>query len=144
MLIQNALFNHTALPVLGKSLDAATLRDRAISANVANVNTPGYQRVEVAFEAALRQALNPKPVNSGSAAKDGEKLDRLNITPDLSHVEAVAYRPMDEAQASGVNNVDIDMEMSKLAENQIAFNFGVRFVQSERGLIESAIKGRAG
>lgn len=144
MMIQNALFRHTALPVLGKSLDAATLRDKAIAANIANVGTPGYQRIEVAFEDALKQALNPKPMDPGSAKGDAGKPDRLNLVTDLDHLEPVAFRPVDTTQPSGVNNVDIDMEMSNLAANQIAFNFGVKFIQELRGDIESAIKGLPG
>ncbi len=157
MLIQKALFDHTSLPVLGKSLDASALRSRAIAANLANVATPGYERIEVSFEDALRQALNPKPMGHASSlggagqslGMPNEKAESnpesaLNMVPDLAHVEPVAYRPKDLTQPSGVNNVDVDMEMSKLAENQLAFNFGVRFVQDRRGAIESAIIGRAG
>lgn len=133
MLIQNALFNHTAMPVLGKSLDAGTLRNKAIAANLANVTTPGYQRIEVAFEEALRQALK---------SKDEAPPGHFPVAPDLSHVEPVAYRSQDMTRPSELNNVDIDMEMAKLAENQIAYNLAVRFVQDTRGSIESAIKGR--
>jgi flagellar basal-body rod protein FlgB len=143
MLIQQALFSQTSLPVLGKSLDASALRAKAIAANLANVATPGYERIEVAFEDALRQALNPKPIRSTGAALNPDP-NAMPMVPDLSHVEPVAYRPKDLTQASGVNNVDIDMEMTKLAENQLAFNFGVRFVQERRGAIESAIRGTAG
>ncbi len=144
MMIQNALLRHTALPVLGKSLDAATLRDKAIAANIANVGTPGYERIEVAFEEALKSALNPKPMDPGSARNDTGKPDRLNVGVDLEHLQPVAFRPKDLTQSSGVNNVDIDAEMSNLAANQIAFNFGVKFIQDLRGDIVSAIKGMPG
>ena len=36
--------------LLARTLDAASLRHRAIASNVANVNTPDYKRVEVSFE----------------------------------------------------------------------------------------------
>lgn len=144
MLIQNALFNHTSLPVLGKSLDAAAMRAKAIAGNIANVGTPGYQRIEVAFEEALRQALKPNPQANTAEAGEGLKSDRLSIRPELAQVEPVAYRPIDLTRPSGVNNVDIDMEMAKLAENQIAFQLGVRLVQDRRGAIEQAIRGQAG
>ena len=31
-----------------------------IANNIANVNTPGYQRIEVSFESELRKALDPR------------------------------------------------------------------------------------
>jgi len=42
--------------VLEKSLDAALLRNEAISQNIANVDTPGYKRKTVAFEEYLNDA----------------------------------------------------------------------------------------
>src|SRR4029079_13125873 len=48
--------------LLSQTLDAAALRHRVIAQNVANVNTPGYRRLEVSFEADLARALaNPGP-----------------------------------------------------------------------------------
>jgi len=40
-----------------------------------------------------------------------------------------------------INNVDIDMEMAKLAENQILFTSSVKFLQDRIGTIRSAIQG---
>lgn len=134
MLVQSALMNHTALPVLGKSLDAGTLRNKAIASNLANVTTPGYQRIEVAFEETLKQALKNK-----ETPPPGD----FPVKPDLTHVEPVAFRSQDATRPGELNNVDIDMEMTKLAENQIAFSMAVRFVQEIRGKLESAIKGQA-
>ena len=43
--------------LLGRLLSASTLRQRVIADNVANQNTPGYRRQEVAFEELLREAF---------------------------------------------------------------------------------------
>ena len=52
--------------ILSKLLDATELRQRVISQNTANVNTPGYLRRDVAFEdAAHKMGLPPQ--------NDGEK-----------------------------------------------------------------------
>jgi flagellar basal-body rod protein FlgB len=140
MFIKDALFSRTSIPLVGKSLDASALRSRAIAGNLANVDTPGYQRIEVAFEAALRLALDGK-TPQGAADKAGHlPLGR----PGLDRVEAFAYRSQDPTRPGEVNNVDVDIEMAKLAENRILFEYGVKFINLRKADITSAIKGQAG
>lgn len=139
MFIKDALYSRTSIPAVEKSLDASALRSRAIAANLANVDTPGYQRIEVAFEAALKQALD-KTAPQGAADRPGHlPLGR----PDLGRVEAAAYRSQDPTRPGEVNNVDVDIEMAKLAENQILFEYGVKLIGLRKADITSAIKGQA-
>ena len=39
--------------ILAQLLDVSELRHRVLSQNIANVNTPGYHRLDVSFEDAL-------------------------------------------------------------------------------------------
>ena len=48
--------------------------------------------------------------------------------PDLERIDAVAFRSQDPTKPGEVNNVDVDIEMAKLAENQILFEYGVKFI----------------
>ena len=138
-MFKEMLFDKTNLPVINSTLDAAMLRTRAIANNIANVNTPGYRRVEISFEEELKNALD-KTRLKGYA--DNEK--HLNLgRPDLSEVAAKAYKPVDPTLASGVNNVDIDREMAKLAETQITYNYGIKFGQQVFKKLNSAIQGRS-
>jgi flagellar basal-body rod protein FlgB len=139
MLIQNAIYRSTAIPAAAKSLDAAVLRGKAIAANLANVTTPGYERIEVAFESALRAELNKIQEKGGKADWDPAAAREV-----FERVKPVAYRPQDTVRPGGINNVDVDVEAAKLAENQILFQYGVKFVQESKGLLESAIRGEAG
>ena len=56
-----------------KALDAASLRQKVISENLANINTPGYQAKDVAFEETMRDVvaqegyLNPHSAKKFSA-----------------------------------------------------------------------------
>ncbi|MGE5671106.1 MAG: flagellar basal body rod protein FlgB [Fibrobacterota bacterium] len=138
-MINEMLFNKTNLPMLSKSLDSAMLRNRAIANNIANATTPGYRRVEVSFEDELRDALDRTRLQ-------GSRTDRMHIPLgrlDMESVNAKAYHPIDPTLASGVNNVDIDTEMAKLAENQIAFNYAVKYTQGIFKKMNSAIQGRS-
>lgn len=135
-MLSDFLFSKTSLPAVKKSLDAAMLRSRVIANNIANVNTPGYQRVEVNFEDELRTALDNTRLQGTTTNDKHMQIGRK----DLSQVDPVAYKPIDPSQPSGVNNVDIDTEMAKLAETQIMYNMGVRFGQFEYKLMNAAIQ----
>ena len=139
MFLKDAIFSRTSIPAVEKSLDAAALRGRAIAGNIANAATPGYQRVEVEFEASLRAALD-KRIPKG----EGDKPGHLPAgRPDLEQVVATAFRSQDPVQPGEINNVDIDLEMGKLAENQLLFNYGVKLIGTRKTDILSAIKGHA-
>ena len=107
-MLEKIFFNKTTLPLLSRTMDAAMLRSRVISNNIANVTTPGYRRVEVSFEEQLRTALDRTRLMGTKT--DGQHLDMGR--KNLSEVNAEAYHPYDPTQPSGVNNVDIDMEMA--------------------------------
>lgn len=138
-MLEKALFNKTNLPVLSRTLDAAMLRSRTIANNVANVNTPGYRRVDVAFEEELRTALD-------RVRLQGSRTDERHMAmgrKDLGDVNAEAYHPNDPSQPSGVNNVDIDLEMAKLAETQITYNYAVKFGQGSFRKLNAAIQAKS-
>ena len=44
------------MPFLEKYMDLASFRQTMISANLANIDTPGYQTVDVAFQSELQWA----------------------------------------------------------------------------------------
>ncbi len=138
-MLSDALFSKTNLPVVSKSLDAAMLRAKVVSNNIANANTPGYRRVDVKFEDALRGALDKTRLKGAGSDEQHMKLGR----PDFSDVNAKAYHPYDPTQPSGVNNVDIDNEMAKLAETQIMFSYANRFRQGIFKKLNAAIQARS-
>lgn len=110
------------IDTLQGSLHGLTARNRAIGENIANADTPGYKRLEVSFEGNLRKALKAKqtlsddlPLKTGAArhftlgpAGDG------SLT-ELRKVHSETYR-------NDGNNVNIDLEMSNLAETNIRYN----------------------
>lgn len=139
MFLKEALFARTAIPALAKSLDACALRGRAIAANLANVTTPGYRRIEVSFEDRLKQALDPSKLKGAADQPGHMPIGR----PDLEKVVPVAYRSEDPTLPGEINNVDVDQEAAKLAENQLLFMFGVKFIQERKADITAAISGHA-
>ncbi len=97
------IFKTDKLDILKKVLDCSTARNRAIANNLANIDTPGFQRSDVRFVDHLREAIssgNPEQV----AAVEPE-LYNTNFTPTRNDG----------------NNVDIDVEMGEMAKNGMLF-----------------------
>ena len=63
--------------VLDRAADASWTRESAIANNVANVDTPGYKRQDVAFEDILKRELKSSKYNTLQKAVDQVSLDKL-------------------------------------------------------------------
>lgn len=115
----------SSIDAIHVALDATTLRQRAISNNLANVNTPGFKRSDVVgFDEQLREAL--------SAQQEGDQNAVRNLVPELQTDNASTMR-------SDGNNVDIDMEMANLAENNVRYNALVQLAGKQMDMIKSVI-----
>jgi flagellar basal-body rod protein FlgB len=134
--LRDYLFGGIARQANYKSLDAGMLRSKAIAQNIANVSTPEYKRQEVSFEKELREAL--KMESKGAVTND--RHFEISKKARLKKVRAYNYEPYDPSNSSGINNVDIDIENAKMAENQILYNFGTRFASMKK--LQSSITGR--
>lgn len=124
----DALFASSTYTSSKELLDMTSARHEAIASNIANVHTPGYQRVDVA-ESFMQK------LESAIAEGDVEKLRGLGA-PGIKKAEGF------EAQRSDGNNVNLDKEMMFLAENSFAFNMNAQMVSSSLRRLETAITGR--
>ncbi|HHV58586.1 MAG TPA: flagellar basal body rod protein FlgB [Firmicutes bacterium] len=101
---------------IGLGLDWAALRQRAIANNLANVDTPGYKREDVAFPEALRraQAGGGRPLALAVTAPG-------HLTPPAEEGWAVVRDTGTTLRNDG-NNVDIEAEAAELAKNALYYN----------------------
>ena len=109
--------------LLGSLLDAASLRHQVIAQNVANVNTPGYHRLDVSFEESLNRELL---ANANS--------DSVSQKPRI--VEGASSVMRDDG-----NNVDIDAEMGRLTKNTMLFGVYSQILATRMAAMRSAIAG---
>lgn len=118
----------TTMRAIDAALGAAGKRQEVLANNLANVNTPGYKRLDVRFDEALEQAV--------TAARTGGASNAEAFGALLPQVEqdsnAIAVR------ADG-NSVDVDQEMSFLAENNIRYNALVQLSQNKLESLKYAI-----
>jgi len=126
---------HTQL--LERSLDFRSRRNTLLAANVANLETPGYKAKDLVFEDALgkaMQARQPGPLR----VTDSRHLDGSRSVP-LDQVQARQIRSFNPTGSLDGNTVDMEREMEKLAENQIAYQGMVRMVSHKLGILKTAV-----
>lgn len=130
------LFGNAPDQLLGRMLDKAALHQRVISSNVANISTPGYERLGVDFDRELQKAVraaktnlartNPKHLPAPGAMVDAE--------PEVVKVG--------DGYWNGINNVNIDQEMADLAKNQLDFEMAAKLLAGRFDTLRAAIRGK--
>lgn len=114
----NPIFNDLALRALSFALDGLSLRQRATAHNIANVDTPGYKAQRVSFEGQLQRALGGEPgpglpLQTSDAAHLGRG--------DSSSAALFTVEQQANSLRNDGNNVDVDLEMTTLAETSLRY-----------------------
>ena len=111
-------------------MDEAAARQQAISSNIANVNTPGYQRLDVStnFQNAYANAL--------SRLSEGDTISNDDM-PEPTIEKAISQGP---AKPDG-NTVQIQQEMVGLAQNSARYEFSGQLLTVNYHNLKSAITG---
>ena len=99
--------------LLGLGLDTLMLKQRVIAENIANVNTPGYKRRDVAFPAELKKAEARLPLRTTHP--------RHLPTPSAVGSPRVVVDTT-TTMRNDQNNVDLEKETASLAQTQILYN----------------------
>ena len=117
---------------LERALDLTWQRNQALSSNISNAETPQYRSVDLTFAAELEEAFgeqttelsrtNPKHMSFGGTT-------RSHLVPDYSG----ATKP-------DGNNVDIDLQMGKLAANSGDYTNAAKLMRKQLGEIRDAIR----
>ena len=117
------------IDILKKTLNVSWLKNKAITNNIANIDTPGYKREVVRFDSVLESAIagkrltqtHPKHIDTGSNGPRIEKEQNTSFRKDG-------------------NNVDIDTEMAELSKNQLQFNIATQQLNSKLARLRKAIE----
>ncbi len=116
------LFDTTQI-ALERAIGGAAQRQSALAANLANANTPGYQRVDVDFHTALR----------GAMAGNGDRHSAVEQATFAAQRDAAA-----PTRADG-NSVDAEAEASKLAANALEHQAAVQVAHARIMILRSAM-----
>jgi flagellar basal-body rod protein FlgB len=105
---------------LKRAIQGASLRQTALSANLANANTPGYRRMDVDFHSVISTALG-----------DPEKVQRAGFA-----ATADSSAPVVRADGS---TVDVDSESAKLAANALEHQTLVAVASGRGDIVKIAL-----
>ena len=111
----DALFRDSALQSTRFALDGLSERQKVISNNLANVDTPGYKAQNLSFESVLRGVVQ-KDENLPLVSTHKRHISLQAPTPGVLH----GLRTGGSVRADG-NNVDIDVELTEISEVGIQY-----------------------
>lgn len=130
-----SIISNQSINLLERSLDASSLRQKVLSNNIANIDTPNFKRSDVAFEKILQQTLAGETLAGRRTNERHLEIGHVSI----SDVSPEVYTERHTTLRNDGNNVDIDSEMTSLATNQIQFNALVQQINHHFGLLKYAI-----
>jgi len=131
--IQNMSKDELVNNLLRKGLDASSLRSKAISNNIANINTKGYKRQYVSFEESLKQNMDDLNLKTDDDKhiQDGSEYGEVKTETDNS-----------SSMREDGNNVDIDNETVNQAANTLMYNALITQANSRLAMERYVVNGR--
>jgi flagellar basal-body rod protein FlgB len=106
-----------SLKILEKMMDVASFRQKLLTSNVANADTPGYRAKDISFQNELNNAL------SGSKGS-------YNV-----------YEVMPTMLSRDGNSVNLDIEMTKVAETHLIYNSAAQILAMKIKMMKDVAKG---
>ena len=120
---------------LDRSLDYANLKNQTIANNIANADTPGYKSEAVSFKDTLQETMDA----SFTAKRTNPKHLAFGSTADTSEFQVT--KKEGTTYTNNGNNVDVDKEMSELADNQLYYQALVDRMSGKFNSLSKVIKG---
>ncbi len=111
------------LNYLEAGVRAEGARLKAIASNIANINTPGYRRLNIRFEEVL-----------GRAIEANEKLDPSDMGLEF-------YQPKTTEVKGNGNDVAMDMEVGEMVKNTLRHKTYMLLLKKKYQQLLGAIRG---
>lgn len=156
------LVTNRAIDITKLALDGLMERQKAITANTANVMTPDYQRKEVSFEGQLRDIIEKDQLKQYIKEQNSIQYNPTSLDVIMGEnkkqgltVQQEQYLKSDvygnyspqvvDDFASGSdstgNNVNLEKEVMDMANVGMRYNILAGLEQKQFGLLKGAIKG---
>ena len=116
--------------VLQKMIQAANTRQKVITSNIANSDTPGYKAKDVKFSGVLNNEVklsttDPKHIQNKNGGNGSSSVITEN---DLSWGDR--------------NNVELDVEVAKMTENSLRHEASLKILNSKIRMYKNALRSR--
>lgn len=133
----------TTIETLAKSVDLRAKNQNLIAANIANAETPNFVPRALDFEQELQGALKSRQAGHRSSSVTHDRHIPLTGGVSGGQIQSVSGRVIETpAKTPGKdgNAVELENEMSKMAENQVMFNASVQMLVKKFEGLRSAIR----
>ena len=132
MRLLDTLFDRT-VSGLNKTMDLTWRRNQALSSNIANAETPQYRAIDVSFGQELERAFDVSSPDIGVTDRNHVSISGNNDSSEVVNDLSGATKP-------DGNNVDLDLQMGRLAQNSGDYMNAARLIRRQIGLLRTAIR----
>jgi len=112
---------NSVIELIEAGVRAESLRQKAIANNIANLETPGYRRIDVKFEELLAKFTD----SSGAV--------------DLGKAEPQIYQPGQTPVKSNGNDVNLESEVGQMIKNTLRHTAYIRLLNKKYQQLQLAI-----
>ncbi len=128
-----AIFGNT-IRTLETSLNYASAKNQTIANNISNVDTPNYKAKNVVFKDVLNNNIHSLEMKTS----DKKHITNSKVGNRLPY--ELIIQKNTQYNHNG-NNVDIDKEMTELANNQIYYNSLIDRINGKFSSLKTVIRG---
>ena len=135
------IYSGTKIPLLEQMAAFAERRHQLITQNIANVETPHYRAKDLdpkEFSRWMKEMVDRK-------GAEGKYPAEMQGTATLDRLDRMAWQPFRRTESllrHDRNNVDMEKEMAKLAENSMMHKLALELLRKEYFGLDTAIKGK--
>jgi flagellar basal-body rod protein FlgB len=117
-----SLYDNTQLG-LDRAISGAAMRQQVLANNMANAETPGFQRSDVDFHSTLSAAMKTEDPNAIDSTTFSAQTDPQTLRADG-------------------NGVDIDVESANMAKNGLEYDALISVAKARIGILQTAMGSR--
>lgn len=128
------LFDST-IHLLERSLDFSNTKNKVISNNISNIDTPNYKAKDVSFKSVLNNEMSQL-----KAKRTNERHLPFSGSANQIHI----FTKRNHTYNNNGNNVDVDREMAQLAKNQVYYHSIVDRLNGKFNNLQTVIRGGNG
>ena len=123
------------MDVMQRGLSASWMRNAVIRNNLANIETPGFKASVVEFESLFRKAAD----EGGFVGTRTHSGHRAIGSEDFQDIRPMVIQSRELSMRMDGNNVDIESENVRLAQNSLYYNTLMEKLNSEIRRLRMAI-----
>jgi len=128
--------------ILEKSLYYRRIRQDMIASNIANADTPFYRPKDIRFEEALQAEVDKKFNKIKEPKLELAKTHKKHLKgfDEDNNLKPVVFHRDGHLARNDGNSVDIDIETTEMAKNNIAYNATIQALKKDIAIFRAVLE----